>query len=467
MNRTNRLITAGVMGVVIATLSGCGSDGGGNTGSQKPKALPAHVLTLKAQPLVIHKSYPSLLRSHQQVQVVARINGFLEQRSYTEGDYVKKGQKLFTIEPAPYKAQVEQKAANLASARATEKKNQRQWDRISTLYKHNAVSKQARDTALSNLETSKAAVKQAKAELDQAKITFAYTSVNAPVSGMASLRQVNVGDLVHAGDPLMTITPLSPIQALFSLPVADASALRAQRQAGSQAPQVTARIMTDSGKKITGKVDFLGSQVNQQTSTVQARATFQNSRHLLIPGDFVSVQLLHLRLPHILAVPQIAITEGQEGPQVYTLNKHNKVKPVDVETGTITDNHWIVINSGLKSGDRVVVNRISKIKPEIRIKPQPVHISPNGGGQGQNQDNGKGQKQTAGRAHGGPQKTQPGDQRPTRGAHSAGSKTSGNSSRYAGLGRSLKYAEKASLSLDRQPVKPPQTHTSQPRAHAD
>jgi membrane fusion protein (multidrug efflux system) len=357
---------------------------------------------------------------------------------------------------------VEQKAANLASARATEKKNQRQWNRISNLYKRNAVSQQTHDTALSNLQTAKAAVKQAKAALDQAKITFAYTSVNAPVSGMASLRQVNVGDLVQPNDQLMTITPLSPIQALFSMPVADATALRAQRQAGSQAPQVIAQITTVDGKKITGKVDFLGSQVNEQTSAVQARATFQNARHLLIPGNFVSVQLLHLRLPHILAVPQIAITEGQEGPQVYTLTKHNEVKPVGVETGTITDNHWIVITSGLKNGDRVVVNRISKIKPEMRIKPQPVHISPNGG-----QGHSKGQKKTAGRAHGGPPKTQPGGQRPTSDAHSAGSKTSGNSSRYAGLGRSLKYAEKASLSLGRQPDKPPHIHTSQPRANAD
>lgn len=365
-----------VTAIAVSLLAGCGSGGSAKGGGQK-SAVPAQVLTLHAQTVGMSKSYPALLRSKQQVQVVARVGGFLEKRYYDEGQHVTKGEKLFTIEPAPYKAQLEQKQADLASAKASEHETRLNWERVSTLYKRHVDSRQQRDDAKAKLETAQASVKQAKAAVDQAQINMGYTQVKAPVSGMIGLRKVNVGNLVQASQQLATITPLNPIEARFSMPVSEAAALRAQR-ANQKAPKVSAVITTSGGKTVTGKVDFLGSRVDQQTSTVQARATFNNPHAVFLPGQFVRVKLEHLQLHYLLAVPQAAVGEGQEGPQLYVLDKNGQAQPRNVNLGAQVG-HWIIVTHGVKPGDRVVVDHIATIDAGTPIQPQPVKGGPGRG----------------------------------------------------------------------------------------
>jgi membrane fusion protein (multidrug efflux system) len=364
-----------VAAVLLFLLAGCGSGGSGKKSSKK-NAVPDKVLTLKRQAVAMNKSYPALLRSKQQVEVVARVNGFLEKREFKEGERVHKGQKLFTIEPAPYKAQLEQKQADLASAQANENNAQRNWKRISTLYKRKVASRAKRDDAKAKLQTAKASVQQARAAVDQAKIQMNYTQVNAPVTGMIGLRQVNVGNLVQASEKLVTITPLDPIEARFSMPIAEATALRLQRM-DKKAPSVVAELKKPLGKKLKGKVTFLGSTVNRQTSQVQARATFDNPKALFMPGEYVSVKLVHLELPHLLTVPQAAVAQGQEGSQLYVLNKDNVAKPQNVSLGTQVGD-WIVVTKGVKAGDRVVVNHIASVNAGAKIKPRAAETSPPG-----------------------------------------------------------------------------------------
>lgn len=357
--------------VAAIGLAGCGSGGAGGAtrANDKRGAQPAQVLKVSPRTLTLTKSYPTLLRSPQQVKVVARVGGFLEKRYYTEGSYVKKGQKLFTVEPAPYKAQVKQRKANLASAKAKEHKAALDWKRMSTLYARHATSRQQRDNAHANLEMARAAEQQARAALDQARIKLGYTQVTAPVAGMASLSKVNVGDLVQASQALATITPLDPVEARFSMSVKDTTALRLQRRSGG-GPRVDAVLRSSGGRILTGKVNFLGSKVNTQTGTVQARAAFHNPQGEFLPGEFVRVELRHLRLPHVLAVPQMAVTEGQEGPELYVLGKHNKAQPRNVDLGAQTPKHWVIVKSGIKAGDRVVVNHLAQIHAGLKVKPQ-------------------------------------------------------------------------------------------------
>lgn len=353
----------------VSILAGCGAGGSGHKGAHH-HAVPAQVMALSPRTLTLNRSYPAQLRSADTVRVVARIKGFLRKRYYTVGSRVSKGQKLYSIEPAPYKAQLEQKKANLASAKATLTKARLSWKRISTLYQRHVVSRQKRDSAKAKLDTAKASVKQTQAALAQARINYGYTQVTAPVTGMVSLSRVNPGNLVKPGEQLATITPLNPIQARFSMPPRDAAALRAQRKT-NQGPQVRAMLKTRNGKEVTGKVDFLGSRISRKTSTVQARATFSNPHAVFLPGQFVHVTLEHLHIPQVLAVPQVAVTEGQQGPRVYVLGKHNKVSPKNVALGAQTPGHWIIIKSGVKAGARVVVNHVASIKPGMTVKPQP------------------------------------------------------------------------------------------------
>lgn len=367
--------------MLVVTSAGCAQDNSkkGNSGQKtdksSQKAVSAKVIRIKRHTLVLDKRYSSLLNSPRSVTVVARVSGLLKKQFYDAGDFVEKGQELFTIDPAPYQAKVEAAKANLASARADRHKSTLKWQRISTLYKRHAVSEQDRDNARANLEMAKAAVGQASASLDQAQIRLGYTAVEAPVSGQVGLREVNLGNFVQPPKALTTITPLDPINARFAVPIRDAEAIR--RQKSKEKDSVIKARLHAGGKVLTGELDFLGSQVNRQTGKVTARATFGNPQHIVMPGQYDQVFLLDLRLANLIAVPQVAVTEGQEGTRVYVLDDNNRVKPATIETGKRTSTHWVVVKNGLKPGAKVVVDHISKVEAGTRIKPEMISPNPN------------------------------------------------------------------------------------------
>jgi membrane fusion protein (multidrug efflux system) len=377
--------------IVLACLPLFGCSSNNKKSKNRQPALKAQVLTVTPQTATVSKNYAALLRSRRQVKIVARVPGFLKARYYNEGAYVKKGTMLFTIEQAPYKATVEQRKANLASAKAKRYNAQLTFNRTARLYKSTngqGTSKQNYDNDLASLKMAKAAVQQAKAALDQAQINFNYTHVQAPVDGMISLRKVNVGNLVQSGQQLATITPLNPIEARFSLPVRDAAALRHQRRRHDPPPVTAVLRSPGERQQLTGRINFLASHVNRQTSTVLAQATFNhNAKGLFLPGQFVRVVLKNLRMRDVMAVPQDAVTQGQEGSQVYVLGKNNKARSQQVDLGvTFTrkskrHKYWSIVTKGLKKGDRVVVNHIASVKAGERIKPQPVgKNNPHAGG---------------------------------------------------------------------------------------
>ncbi|WIX33697.1 efflux RND transporter periplasmic adaptor subunit [Salinicola sp. JS01] len=376
----NRPIGIGGAILLSLVLSACGGDesssaGDQQQGQQKPPTQ-AQVLEVKARDIGLSKTYPGMIRSDQEVTVMGRVEGILEARHYQEGSLVEKGDKLFTIEPAPYKATVEQRQADVQSAQAELYRAQRDAERYARLYKQNSVSQQQRDQSQADLRTAQASLAQAKAALDSAQIDLSYTQVNAPVSGMISLSEVNVGNLVQPPQQLATITPLNPIEVRFSLPADDAFALRRQRQ--HDAEEADAAVLTAPSTasatreplKLAGKLDFLGSRVDESTSTVQAEATFRNQDGLFLPGQFVRVTLPNVKRYDVFAVPAVAVTEGLKGPQVYILNADGKAEARFVSLGEVAGD-WQIITQGLDSGDRVVVSGIGSVSPGDKIDPQP------------------------------------------------------------------------------------------------
>jgi len=359
---------------VIAALAGCGSGGGEQqAGQQEKPPLPVDIKTVQPHKVDVFSEYPGRVEGKRTVQVLARVEGILEQRHYEEGQIVKQGQLLYTIDPKPFQATVNQRKAELASARASLDQARRQWARLRELYRADAVSQAERDQGLSELETSRAAVQQAQANLDSAQIDLGYTKVNAPLSGVTSLRETDEGSLVTNGTQLTTITQLDPVYVLFALPEDDAIARnKAMSMMGEQTRDAATReatIILPTGDEfpVKGVVDFTQSTINPDTGTVQLRASVKNTDNALMPGRYVRARIRLETRTDAIVVPNVAISDGRQSTQVYTVSQDNKAKAVEVELGpNVADGR--IINKGLSAGDRVIVSGLGQIQPDAPVK---------------------------------------------------------------------------------------------------
>ncbi|MCM5703701.1 efflux RND transporter periplasmic adaptor subunit [Larsenimonas salina] len=358
-------------------ISGCsdGKDDQDQQGAQQKTAKKAQVETVQPGDLTLDREYPAKIRSDLSADIVARVNGVLEKQLYSPGETVEKGQTLFVIEQAQYQAAVDQAKADVESAKATLENERSDYRRYERLYKQNSVSQQQRDAALSSYRTAQASLEQAKAALDDAQIDLGYTTVKATTNGKVALNDVNVGNYVTSGTTLTEVTPLNPLEVRFSIPQDEAFSLRRQQGRDNSEPikaQLAFPYANESDStdvSLVGNVDFLGSRVDEGTSTVQARAVFDNPDQLFLPGLFVRVKLMNVKHFNALAVPQSAVTEGLKGPQLYILDEKNVIQSRFVTLGEQAGS-WMIIKKGLKAGDRVVVSSIGSVSPGDKIDPQ-------------------------------------------------------------------------------------------------
>ncbi|MBY5927183.1 MULTISPECIES: efflux RND transporter periplasmic adaptor subunit [unclassified Halomonas] len=357
-------------------LAGCGQDEGqsdAQAGGQPP-AKPIEVAELAYQDIPLDKSYPSKLMSEQEVTLVARVTGVLEERKFEPGDQVEKGDSLYTIEPDLYEATVAQREADLASAQAEVARADRDANRFQQLAAQNSVSRQQVDQALADARVARASVAQAEAALKSAQLDLNYADVTAPVSGVIGLSEVNVGNLVSPNTELATITPLDPLEVRFQMPQNDAFELRRQLEDMS-IEDIAASLEAFSSRGeaptvLSGHLDFLGSRVDAETSTVQAEATFANPDGAVLPGQYVRVKIQGLARFGVLAVPELALTQGLMGPQVYVLDDDNVARARPVQLGELAG-PWQIILDGVEPGERVVVGDPGSLKPGTPIDPQP------------------------------------------------------------------------------------------------
>lgn len=371
----SRFAGPSLLGVLACAvlLAGC-SDGGGHSAAARAAkpAVPVHVKTVEPGKVPVYSTYPARIHGRRSVHVVSRVEGFLEARHYDEGEIVHKGDLLYTIDARPFKAVVAQRKAQLAKAQARLDQAQRNWQRIKHLYEANAVSKAKRSQALSKLETAQAAVELAKANLESAQIKLEYTTVEAPITGVTSLRDVDVGALVQPGTRLTTITQLDPVFLLFALPVDDALARKAALQiagAGTiEAKKREVKIILPGGETypVQGEINFVQSTIDPQTGTVQLRAKVPNPDHVLTPGRFIQVRLRIATLKDAVVVPSQAIASGFMQPFVYVV-ADGKAKKQTVELGPELK-EGRVIAKGVSAGDRVIVSGLGSLRPGSPIK---------------------------------------------------------------------------------------------------
>ncbi|TVP51350.1 MAG: efflux RND transporter periplasmic adaptor subunit [Halomonas sp.] len=364
--------------VAALALAACGQEQADAPPQDAGQERPPHkveVAEMARQDIPLDKSYPSLLRSDGEVTLVARVSGFLEERHFEPGQVVERGDRLYTIEPDLYQATVNQREADLQSARAELSRAQRDAQRFEQLLSQNSVSRQQYDQALADQRVAQANVAQAEAALTSANLDLGYSRVTAPVSGMIGLSQINVGNLVNSGTELATITPLDPLEVRFQLPQRDAFELRRQLSESGDIADIRARLSIPgvsggSDSELEGRLDYLGSRVDTGTSTVQASATFENPDAAILPGQFVRVRIEGMKRFDVMAVPEIAVTQGLMGPQVFVLDDENNARERTVTLGEVAG-PWQIIREGIEPGDRVIVGDPAGLEPGMAIDPQP------------------------------------------------------------------------------------------------
>ncbi|HBZ55208.1 MAG TPA: efflux transporter periplasmic adaptor subunit, partial [Syntrophobacteraceae bacterium] len=318
------------------------------------------------------------------VDIRARVQGFLEKTHFTEGAVVKQGDLLYTIEPATYQAAVDKAVADLASKKAQLDKSEIDYQRNLRLIKENAASQRDLDNARASRDSAKADVAMAEASLETARINLSYTTIYAPISGRIGRSQVDIGNLVGAGEftLLNTIKQYDPIYAYFSLNERDLLALiTIYRQQGPPPkrwePPVFLGLSNESGHPHEGKLDFTDLAVDSSTGTILLRGVFPNPpRYSLIPGLFVRIRFPVGVKDQALLVSERALGVDQLGDYVLVVNQDNVVEQRPVKLGT-TENGMRVIEDGLKADEWIVVDGIQRARPGAKVNPiRPELTSP-------------------------------------------------------------------------------------------
>jgi RND family efflux transporter MFP subunit len=310
------------------------------------------------------------------VDLVARVQGFVQAISYADGDFVKKGTSLFTIEPEPYKLKVDAAKAAVISAQATLKQNEAEYARQADLVSKQIASVANYDKALAARDSAQADLQSAKANEEQAEINLGYTNVAAPFDGVVSARQVSIGQLVgaNAATVLSTIVQLNPIYVNFTASERDVLQVRADLARGGRTTAdvlglpVEMGLQTESGYPHKGKLDYIAPTVDPSTGTLAARAILQNSDRLLLPGYFVRVRIAGSPEPSLL-VSDVAVGSDQGGRYVLIVNKDNVVEQRKVEPGQLIG-ELRVIEKGLTKDDRVVIGGIMRAIPGQKVEPE-------------------------------------------------------------------------------------------------
>ena len=312
------------------------------------------------------------------VDLVARVQGFLESINYKDGEFVKEGTTLFTIEPETYKLKLDQAQAAETGAQATLKQADADFKRQTDLVARQAVSQSTLDTSTSTRDNAQSGLTQAQVNTRIAAVNYGYTNVTAPFDGFVSAHLVSVGELVGAASPtqLATIVALDPIYVNFNVNEQDVLRIRAEAQrrgitvAELRKLPVEVGLQTEQGYPHEGKLDYVAPTINQSTGTLAVRGIFPNPNRTMLPGYFVRVRVPFDQQADALLVPDTALGSDQGGRYVLVVAADNTVAQRKVEIGPLEDGGLRVIENGLKADDRVVIAGLLRAVPGQKVDPQ-------------------------------------------------------------------------------------------------
>ncbi len=357
----------GTMALVAACL--LAALAGGRAEAQQGAPPPA-VLVQPAElkPIAAQAEFIGRAAAVDKVELRARVKGFLGPRKFSDGDEVKKGQVLFTIEPEPYQAAVDQKIAQRDAARAALTNAELQLKRAAELLRTNTGTQVTYDQRLSEQLQAKAQLEDANAQVRDAEIQLSYTEIKSPIDGRIGRASASPGNIVGPDSGILaTVVSENPIRVLF--PVTQRELLEARRDSSaSDPPIVRVRLADGTLYKEKGKLDFIDVTVDPKTDGQIVRATFDNKDSTLTDGQTVRVVIEDANAPSVVAIPQAAIAIDQAGSYVYVINDKNVAEQRRVKTGVSRDG-MVAVTEGLKAGEKVIIQGQQRVRPGMTVTP--------------------------------------------------------------------------------------------------
>lgn len=369
---------------IAALLHACGEEA-------KPPVAQAHevgFVTVAPRDIPYVSSFVAQTESSRQVEIVARVAGFLDRIAYAEGEFVKEGQLLFQIDPKPFKAQLDAARGEMDSQKARLTTASATLKRVKPLAAQNALSQADLDRAQGDFEMASAAVHAAQAKVREAELNLDYATVRSPVSGSAGRSLQREGAYVGASSDTARLTyvaALDPIWVTFSISQNQAERYRERIEKKQVLPPPEENYEIEivlPGKRVhpeRGRINFADPSFSQDTGSFMVRAAVPNPDKSLRPGMFVTVNIHGAVRPNAVVLPQLAVQQGARGHFVAVVNAENRVEVRPVVVGSYANDKEIIVEQGLAAGDRVVVDGFARLAPNAPVKPVPAAAAASAG----------------------------------------------------------------------------------------
>jgi membrane fusion protein, multidrug efflux system len=340
---------------------------------------PPEVTLAKAEikTIPISYEYVGMTEASKMVEVRARIQGFLETRDFQEGAFIKEGARLFTIDPRSFKADQQIALAQVEQAEARLRLAEQDVKRMQSVRQPGAIAQSDLDQKIAEQSSAAAALRVAKAQLAKAELELSYTSVTAPLTGFVGKAQKEIGSLVDSAQNslLTTMQQVDPLYVSFQVSESDYLTWKRELKSGQllptqddKSPSIEITLLDGTPFENSGVLDFENTSLNIQMGTVELRGTIQNTDRMLKPGQFVKVHLKGWNRPNTLVVPQRSVSQSPQGSYVYVVGADSKAERRSVKTGLWVGKDWIILD-GLKEGERVIVEGLTKLQPGMTVAP--------------------------------------------------------------------------------------------------
>jgi len=363
-------------GLIAATLSGCGEATGKTADkaaeAQAPAAPPVSAALVLERPVAETQEFSGRLEAIERVEIRSRVSGFITAVNFKPGSEVKKGDVLFVVDPRPYQAEAARAEAAAASARAKLDLAKRELARAESLLADKAIARREYDEAAAGQKELEANANAAQAQADAARLNLAYTKVVSPIDGRVSKAEITLGNLVDATAVLTSVVSLDRIYASFDGDEETYLRVGAKAQQGT-AVGVRVGLANEAGFPHEGKLEFVDNQLDARTGSVRMRATFDNAERKLAPGLFARIQLGAADSRTAVLISDRAVATDQSRKYVFVVGADNKAEYRPVTLGPTVDG-LRVVRTGLKSGEKIVVNGLQRVRPGAPIAAQMVSM---------------------------------------------------------------------------------------------
>ncbi len=371
-------LTASVALTAITVFALSGTRAQGDTTPATPPAVPVSVAIVEAREVVPWAEFSGRLEAIERVELRSRVAGVVEAVHFREGNLVKQGELLVSIDQAPYLADLQRAEAQVQGAKARVALAESENERGQQLLATRNLSQRDIDTRVNNLREAQANVQAAEAARRTAQLNLDYTQIRAPISGRIGRLDVTVGNLIAAGGQVLTsLLSVDPIYAAFNADERSVLDALASLPEGSRAlEQIPVRLTTATAQaaQFSGKLHFVDNGIDGASGTVRVRARLDNPDGKLMPGQFVRVQLGQAKAEQQLVINERAVGTDQNKKFVFVVGDDTKAAWREVSLGAAHDG-LRVVNAGLKPGERIIVNGLQRVRPGATVAPEPVPMA--------------------------------------------------------------------------------------------